>query len=106
MTNALGYYSGEEKEQTRISETNKRSIWRDTHRDFPYGQEANRCLNTVVGRTLYRLFVENLFVTALSFDAGNFGTNSIAYPWGDNIYEIFVDGETRSAEAPDYVAFD
>ena len=106
MTNALGYYANEEKEQTRVSETSKRSIWREPHHDFPYGQEAIRCLNTVVGRTLYRLFVENLFVTSLSFDASNFGANSITYPWGDDFYEIFVDGTTRSAEPPDYVAFD
>ena len=60
-------------------------------------------MNTVVGRTLYQLFVENLFVTAITFDAGN---NFITYPWADERYEIFVDGEPRSGEAPDGTAFD
>ena len=39
----------------------------------------------MVGRTLYRLFVENLFVTAITFDHGEDG---IAYPWGDESFYI------------------
>ena len=49
---------------------------------------ADKCLNTVVGRTLYRLFVENLFVTAITFD---YGESSIAYPWGDESFYIDAD---------------
>ena len=60
-------------------------------------------MNTVVARTLYRLFAENLFVTAITFDAGS---NVIAYPWGEPEHEIFVEGVARSGEAPDFVAFD
>ena len=60
-------------------------------------------MNTVAGRALYRLFVENLFVTAISFDGGE---NAITYPYADDNYEIFYDNELRSSEPPDLVAFD
>ena len=39
------------------------------------------CLNTVAARTVYRLFVDNLFVSAISFHSGN-DKMAIGYSWG------------------------
>lgn len=51
-------------------------------RDFPYSNDVEGCLNTVAARTIYRLFADNLFVTALTFHGG-FKT-AITYPWASN----------------------
>ena len=62
------------------------------------------CLNTVAGRTVYKLMVQNLFVTAITFHGG---TNVIGYPWGSNNHLLKTSGHTRIAnEAPDHVALD
>ena len=62
-------------------------------------------MNTVAGRTLYRLFAENLFVTSITFHGG---TLSISYPWGSYNHLGKNSGGRNgyTAEAPDYVAFD
>ena len=105
MTNAPGFYANEEAEETRIwmDELNQRSrgVWRTTNEDFPY--DNSECMNTVTGRVLYRLFVENLFVTAISFDGD---LNGIAYPYADDDFEIFYNNTLRAAESPDLIAFD
>ena len=56
-------------------------------------------MNTIMGRTVYRLFVENLFVTSITFHGG---TNVLSYCWGSNNHLI---GHNIAAEAPDHVAF-
>lgn len=38
-------------------------------------------MNTVAGRAMYRLMVDNLFVSAATFESGADET-MIAYPWG------------------------
>ena len=55
-------------------------------------------MNTVVGRTLYRLFAENLFVSAITIHGG---ANVIAYNWGSNNH---LKGKNVGAEAPDHQA--
>ena len=62
-------------------------------------------MNTVTGRTLYRLLVDNLFVTAATFKSGANKT-IIAYPWGSlNHRTQSSDGAYISVETPDYKAF-
>ena len=105
MTNAQGYFENIETEETRIwkDETKKssRSVWRTTSLDFPF--DNAECMNTVTGRALYKLFIDNLFVTAISFDAGE---NAITYPYADDDFEIFHNNTIMAAESPDYIAFD
>lgn len=62
--------------------------------DFPYSNSVEGCLNTVAARTIYRLFADNLFVTALTFHGG-FKT-AITYPWASNHVE---------KDTPDFQAF-
>jgi len=75
----------------------------DPNRDFPYNNSKNNCLNTVAGRTIYKLMVENLFVTAITFHGG---INVIGYPWGSNnhILDKRSWNEYVANEAPDHVA--
>ena len=105
MTNAKGFFNNEQEEKTRVwldeLEEKSRGVWRTVNTDFPYDNQE--CMNTVTGRALYRLFVENLFVSAISFDGGE---NAITYPYADDNYEIFYDNELMSSEPPDLVAFD
>ena len=60
-------------------------------------------MNTVTGRALYKLFIDNLFVTAISFDGGE---NAITYPYADSVFEIFYNNTIMAAESPDHTAFD
>lgn len=55
-------------------------------------------MNTVAARTIYRLFAENLFVSAITFHGGD---NVIAYCWGSNNHAIT---QSIANEAPDHKA--
>jgi predicted deacylase len=79
MTNAYGYAKNTRKELTYNLDSNN-TVSRDPLRDFPYNNTESACLNTVAARTLYRLFVDNLFVTAITFHGGY--NTAIGYPWG------------------------
>jgi hypothetical protein len=57
-------------------------------------------MNTIGARVIYKLFRDNLFVSAITFHSG---TNVISYPWGSNNHLI---GSFSAAEAPDNIALD
>ena len=95
MTNAIGYYQGVRKEKTKDLNEGA-TLYQDPNRDFPYNNKEHKCMNTVVGRTLYRLFAENLFVSAITIHGG---ANVIAYNWGSNNH---LKGKNVAAEAPDH----
>jgi hypothetical protein len=101
MTNSVGYaYNRREEKQGYKS-------W-DINRDFPYNvknKNEPQCMNTLAGRTLYKLFTENLFVTSITFHGG---VSSISYPWGsyNHLGSLREAGKRLTAEAPDHVAFD
>ena len=57
-------------------------------------------MNTIGARVIYKLFQDNLFVSAINFRSGN---NFIGYPWGSTNHLI---GNGVSAEAPDKIALD
>ena len=80
MTNAYGFSHNRREERT-ILRSNGRYRNYDPNRDFPYNQDPEMCLNTVTGRTVYKLMVQNLFVTSITFHGG---VNVIGYPWGSN----------------------
>ena len=83
--------------------SNKSKRTFDPNRDFPYNNSATQCLNTVAGRTIYKLMVENLFVSAITFHGG---INVIGYPWGSNnrVYQKRSWNDMIANEAPDHVA--
>lgn len=83
MTNAPGFFRNMREEPMAGSAISFGSF--DINRDFPYNQDPSMCMNTIAGRVLYRLFVENLFVSSITFHGG---TNSITYPWGSNNHLI------------------
>ena len=59
----------------------------------------------MAARTLYRLFVDNLFVSAITFESGD-AQVVIAYPWGSlNHRKQLPNGSYISKEAPDFKAF-
>ena len=61
--------------------------FKDVYRDFPYDTTELACLNTVSGKSIYRLITDNLFVTGLSFHTGR-DEPLITYPWGSkNVHE-------------------
>ena len=95
MTNAIGFYEGRREEKT-INLNGGAAQYRDPNRDFPYNNDKHKCMNTVVGRALYRLFVDNLFVTAITFHGG---TNVVSYCWGSMNHLI---DRNNAAEAPDH----
>jgi len=104
MPNAYGYAKDTRKELTFNLDSNN-TVARDPIRDFPYNNTESACLNTVAARTLYRLFVDNLFVTAITFHGGY--KTAIGYPWGS-----FNHGTQTSAgvyiglKSPDFKAFE
>jgi len=59
-------------------------------------------MQTIAGRTVYRLFAENLIVSSITFHGG---TNSITYPWG-SMNHLSSLNEDMGAEAPDHIALD
>lgn len=72
-------------------------------------------MNTIAGRIIYELFLENLFVSALTFHSG---CTVIGYPWGSYNHMKDADNENliasrlknlndrvESTESPDYFAF-
>lgn len=59
-------------------------------------------MNTIAGRVVHQLFVENLFVSALTFHGG---IGVIGYPWGSYNHVRNQGQEYQSNEAPDYKAF-
>ena len=75
----------------------------DPNRDFPYNNKPHGCLNTVAGRTIYKLMTQNLFVSAITFHGG---INVIGYPWGSNnhLLERKSWNSYVANEAPDHVA--
>jgi len=79
MPNAWGFANDKQKELVPTSET--RFSYKDAFRDFPYNQSPKSCLSTVAARSLYKLMVTNLFVTAATFDTGNENV-VINHPWG------------------------
>ena len=85
MTNAVGYANNERMESGF-----------DINRDFPYNQDPKLCMNTVAARVMYKIFKENLFVTAMTFHAG--WKPTISFPWGSTNHR-------KPAEAPDFTAF-
>ena len=80
MTNTYDYAHNKREEQT-VLQGSKSLKFFDPNRDFPFNQQPKMCMNTVAGRTVYKLMVENLFVSAITFHGG---TNVIGYPWGSN----------------------
>jgi predicted deacylase len=102
MTNAPGFDRNEREERMGgVGATYASSV--DINRDFPYNQEsAKDCLQTLAGRTVFRIFAENLIVTAVTFHGG---TNSVTYPWGSNNH-ISTTNRRKGAEAPDHTALD
>lgn len=101
MTNAPGFHFNEREERMGGSAKKVASSF-DINRDFPYNSDPADCMNTIAGRTLYKLFAENLFVSSITFHGG---TNSITYPWGSN-NRISKTNPSKGAEAPDHVALD
>ena len=59
-------------------------------------------MQTLAGRTVFRIFAENLIVSSITFHGG---TNSITYPWGSNNH-ISTINRRKGAEAPDHTALD
>lgn len=103
MTNAYGFAHNKREELAVLQSGGRQQLF-DPNRDFPFNQQPSMCLNTVTGRTIYKLMVENLFVAALTFHGG---TNVIGYPWGSNNHVLPGGGRTQLAnEAPDHVALD
>ena len=103
MTNAYGFAHNKREEATINAKSEQIQFW-DPNRDFPYNNKPSQCLNTVAGRTIYKLMVENLFVTAITFHGG---TSVIGYPWGSNNHILNRKGRAYLAnEAPDHTALD
>lgn len=93
MTNAYGAAQGKRKE-LYLRQNSDRTAFRDPLRDFPYSNTFEGCLNTVAARSVYRIFAENLIVSAITFHGG-FKT-AISYPWGSN---------HLGKDTPDFQAF-
>ena len=103
MTNSYGFAHDQREELTVLASNNSKRNF-DPNRDFPYNNRPEQCLNTVAGRTIYKLMVENLFVTAITFHGG---INVIGYPWGSNNHILERRGRAYVAnEAPDHQALD
>ena len=108
MPNAWGFANVQSKELVQIptSGSETRYSYKDTFRDFPYNQSPKSCLNTVAARTLYKLIVDNLFVTAATFENGEEEV-VIAHPWGSINHRIKLsNGKFVSQEPPDFKAFE
>jgi hypothetical protein len=114
MTNAVGYYYNEREERVARNHeeflNNHDRQFRpfestfDINRDFPYNQANNRdCFNTIAARIVNELFVENLFVSAITFHGG---VAELGYPWGSYNHVEQKGYKYISKEAPDYNAFD
>ena len=104
MPNANGYVRNKRQEQTLYKST-QRSLLVDPQEDFPFGTDANECLGTVTARSLYRLFVDNLFVTAISLHSSGRGT-AVGYPWRTDSYATEdANGDPVADENPDFQAF-
>ena len=100
MPNPYGYAKNKRQELT-ISKTRNKKSYRDPKDDFPYNtrnMSPAYCMNTVAGRAHYRLFTDNLFVTAISFHGSGLYPAAIAYPWNGKKYEV-------TKENPDFQAF-
>mmetsp|Transcript_11442 Transcript_11442/g.11452 ORF Transcript_11442/g.11452 Transcript_11442/m.11452 type:complete len:178 (+) Transcript_11442:457-990(+) len=115
MTNAVGYYYNEREERINNQHdeyknnknrgfTSKMIVSKDINRDFPFNQpSSDECLNTIASRIVHQLFVENLFVSSLTFHGG---TTVISYPWGSYNHAKKIGRTYQSKEAPDYMAFE
>ena len=102
MTNAYGFSHNRREEKTILKSRTSKTF--DPNRDFPYNTDEYDCMNTVAGRTIYKLMVQNLFVSAITFHGG---TNVIGYPWGSNNHILRRSGRSYLAnEAPDHIALD
>jgi len=69
----------------------------DPNRDFPYDQVPNRCMQSITARIANELFLENIFVTGLTFHGG---TTSISHEWGD----FFHNSPRSHSQSPDHNA--
>lgn len=117
MTNAVGHYHHSREELLNTTHSDFTSnphkahnkISYDINRDFPYNNKADQCLNTIAGRVIHQLFVENVIVSSITFHGG---TNVIGYPWGSfnrvrKQYDSHgSDRGYKSMEAPDFQAFE
>lgn len=97
MTNTFGFAKNLREELCQLQSNGLKKSF-DPNRDFPYNNSPSSCLNTVAGRTIYKLMVENLFVTSITFHGG---INVIGYPWGSNNHLV---SSGRANEAPDHTA--
>jgi len=110
MTNAVGYFYRQREELLNNTHpeyvNNKDRAMRssfDINRDFPYNTNADQCLNTIAGRVIHQLYVENIFVSALTFHGG---TNVIGYPWGSFNRVSGGNRNYKSKETPDFQALE
>ncbi len=86
--NAQGYM-----DDMREERVGKRSF--DPNRDFPYDQDETTCMNTVVARSILKVFRDHMFVLGITFHGGD---NCIAYEWGSNNHKNKSGG---AQECPD-----
>lgn len=99
MPNAYGFAMN-----TRQERIGNKSY--DPLQDFPFSTAENKCMNTIAARNIYRLFQDNVFVTAINFHSSGF-YQAIAFPWGSNHFtEISADGALLVSENPDLRAFE
>lgn len=98
ITNPSGFYNNEREERVII---NGQLSLIDMNRDFPYNNSPEECMNTLGARLIYKLFQQNLFVSAITFHGG---TNVVSYPWGS--INHLQGPRDEAAEAPDHIALD
>lgn len=86
MTNPHGYKDKvrEElliKDEDRMVLTKRayKHTHKDINRDFPYLVKASNCMITIGARVINELYINNLFLLALSLHGG---TESLTYPYG------------------------
>ncbi|CDW79494.1 zinc carboxypeptidase family protein [Stylonychia lemnae] len=117
MTNSVGYNYNERAERINVKSENYKSnpykrnkntgtkeyYFEDINRDFPYNTDKDKCLNTIAGRVIHQIMVENVIVSAITFHGG---INVIAYPWGSYNRLKYQGTQQISREAPDYQAFE
>jgi hypothetical protein len=88
----------------------------DPNRDFPYLIPEGQCLQSITAQTVYHLFAQHAFTTAITFHAGESHLililASITYPWGAGNHVKGLPHSTRgyieekqSTDNPDLVSF-
>lgn len=91
FVNAFGYANNIREELA------DNGFFYDINRDFPYNRETSdfNCYSTVGARATFKIFQDNLIVSALSFHAG---MEAIGYNWGSFNH---MDRNEHATEAPD-----